>query len=979
MRARRRAPPNVRGGCSRDRDACGGTEAGRSVPAVTRTKRGSGRAGPSGTAWWLIALAVVGVLACSKKTPPPREPSDDAVASPAKGPAPAAAAPDEPDAPGVTVLLRGARVMTAAGVDYPNGEVLIVDGRISAVGATVDAPADARVVDLPGKTLTPGIIDTHSHIGVYASPGFKAHADGNEAVTPVTAEVRAEDGYWPQDPQIERARAGGVTTMQILPGSANLIGGRSVVVKTYPQARRVDDARFAQAPPGLKMACGENPKRVYADKGGPSTRMGNLAHQRRAFQKAVEYRRKWDKYRDDLAKWRRGERRGSSSSSSSSSRSGRGAKKGDEDDGPPEAPERDFGLETLAKVIDGEILVHNHCYRADEMALMMRLAEEYGFRIRSFHHAVEAYKIADLLAAHGAGASVWADWWGFKAEAFDGIRENAAMISAAGARAIIHSDSAHGIQRLNQEASKAMHAGRRAGIDISDDAALRWITANPAWALGVQDHVGTIEAGKQADLAVWSGDPFSVYSKVERLYIEGEVVYDPSGSPTVSPHSDFETGFRTQTTPSRVASNRTPRPPASPRGPAPKLSFDGVSPAIRSGVAGCEIHTGDGTVIEDGAIVTRGARIDYVGPTAGAPDADSLARPQPRCVVTPGFVAASTAIGLVEIGMEEGTVDHSRQAPDLVRAAYDAATAVNADSSLIDVARIEGVTSAASTPRGGLLAGRVAWIDLVAGDHRHIVARPRVAMAGVLGDGVVYGSRAAALAKLEEVLADADFLRTRRAAFDRRQSRDLGAHRLDLEALAPVLDGSTPLVVEAHRASDILALLDLADRRGLRLTILGGTQAPRVAEALADAGVVVVVQPTSNLPGNLDRLGATMEAAALLHAAGVRVGIAVLGDSHNARNVRQEAGVAIANGLPREAAVTATSLAIAEAYGMQADYGSLQPGKVANYVVWTGDPFELSAFPQRVVVRGLTAPKDSRQTRLRERYRDLERFGDGGR
>jgi imidazolonepropionase-like amidohydrolase len=443
---------------------------------------------------------------------------------------------------GPRLLLRGARVMTAAGVVYPEGDVLVEGERIAAVGARVSAPADATVIDARGKVITPGLIDTHSHIGVYAAPGLTAHGDGNEAVAPVTPAMRAGDAVWPQDPQLERARAGGVTTMQILPGSANLIGGRSVVIKPRPGLRNLEDARFRGAPAGLKMACGENPKRVYAEKGGPSTRMGNVAGYRKAFQQAVEYRHGWQRYRDKQARWE----------AKQHARRHRDARDVDEDDDgkddgkdddPPDPPARDDGLETLVGVLEGEILVHVHCYRADEMSVMLELARSFGFRIRSFHHAVEAYKIADVLAEHDVAASVWADWWGFKAEAYDGIRENAALLSAAGGRPIIHSDSAIGIQRLNQEAAKALFAGRRMGLVLSDDEALRWITANPAWALGVEAEVGTIEVGKRADLVVWSGDPWSVYTTAERVFIDGQLVHDLAWG-DAAPRSDFEVGLR---------------------------------------------------------------------------------------------------------------------------------------------------------------------------------------------------------------------------------------------------------------------------------------------------------------------------------------------------------------------------------------------------------------------------------------------------
>ncbi|MEM6292114.1 MAG: amidohydrolase [Myxococcota bacterium] len=463
--------------------------------------------------WLCFALACAARRPADPTPPPTPEPTADAKPELADEPT----ATPSSDAP--AVLLRGGRVMTATGVIYERGDVLLREGKVEAVGASVDTPTDVTVLDVTGKTVTPGIIDTHSHLGVYASPGLNAHSDGNEAVAPTTPQVISADGYWPQDPQIDRARAGGVTTMLILPGSANLIGGRAVVVRTTPNIRGVEDARFELAPYGIKMACGENPKRVYGDKGGPQTRMGNMAGFRAAFQRAVEYRRTWQAY---AAKVKDGS--------------------DDEDLSPPT---RDFGLETLMGVLDGDILVHTHCYRADDMINIMALAEDYGFKIRSFHHAVEAYKIADRLEAHGSSASVWADWWGFKAEAYDGVRENAAMLSAAGVRAVIHSDSPHGIQRLNQEAAKAMHAGRRAGIDISEDEALRWITANPAWTLGVDQHTGTLEAGKLADVVVWSGNPFSVYAKAERVYLSGTLIFDRN-DPKTQPHTDFESGFRTK-------------------------------------------------------------------------------------------------------------------------------------------------------------------------------------------------------------------------------------------------------------------------------------------------------------------------------------------------------------------------------------------------------------------------------------------------
>jgi imidazolonepropionase-like amidohydrolase len=453
-----------------------------------------------------ITIAALGITGCATgSAAAPAAAPDRNLASDASEPFAStyAALPSRP------TVIRGATIMTAAGDVIANGELLMVDGKISAVGADVDAPAGAIVIDARGKFVTPGIIDTHSHLGVYASPGVSAHSDGNEATDPVTADVWAEHSVWPQDPGFTRALAGGITTLQVLPGSANLIGGRATTLRNVP-ARSVQEMKFPGAPYGLKMACGENPKRVYQSR-GPSTRMGNVAGYRAAWIRAANYRDDWDDWRENGAD-------------------------------PDETPDRDLELETLAGALRGEILIHNHCYRADEMVVMMDIAEEFGYQIRSFHHGVEAYKVADLLAANEISGSLWADWWGFKMEAFDGTNANIALVHDAGARAIVHSDDAGGIQRLNQEAAKALMAGREAGIEISENDALRWITANAAWALGVHDEVGTLEEGKRADVVIWSGHPFSVYSLAEQVFVDGAMVFDRN-DPANQPVMDFEVGI----------------------------------------------------------------------------------------------------------------------------------------------------------------------------------------------------------------------------------------------------------------------------------------------------------------------------------------------------------------------------------------------------------------------------------------------------
>lgn len=414
--------------------------------------------------------------------------------------------------PSRPTVIRNATILTAAGPIIERGSILLQDGMIAAVGQAVNAPADAVVVEAAGKWVTPGVIDIHSHLGVYAAPGIESQQDGNEMTNPNTAEVFAEHSIWPQDPQFDLALAGGVTTIQILPGSGNLFGGRGVTVKNVP-SRTMQGMKFPGAPYGLKMACGENPKRVYGSRNqSPATGMGNVALYRKAWQAATEYR-------DSLTRWQSA-----------------GAD-------PEKRPARNFQLETLAGVLNGEILVHDHCYRGDEMAVMIDLAKEFGYRISSFEHAVEAYKVRDLLAANNICASMWADWWGFKLEAYDGIRENMALVDQARGCAIMHSDDGNGIQRLNQEAAKAMRAGAAAGIPIDRAEAVKWLSINPARALGIDKVTGSLEPGKNADVVVWSGDPFSVYAHAEQVYVDGARLYDRSDRST-RPKRDFMTGVQ---------------------------------------------------------------------------------------------------------------------------------------------------------------------------------------------------------------------------------------------------------------------------------------------------------------------------------------------------------------------------------------------------------------------------------------------------
>jgi imidazolonepropionase-like amidohydrolase len=408
--------------------------------------------------------------------------------------------------PSTPTLIRNATVFDGNGAELANADVLMRDGRIVSVGPNLSADG-ATVIDATGRFVTPGIIDAHSHLGVYPAPSINATSDGNELTQPNTAEVWAEHSVWPQDPSFLRAVAGGITTLHVLPGSGNLFGGRGVTLRPVLGATTVQEMKFPDAPQSLKMACGENPARVYGGRNSsPATGMGNVAGYRQAWANAERYARQ--------------------------------LREAEEGNGEP--PDRDLEMETLAGVINGDIILQWHCYRADEMANAIQISHEFDFEIAAFHHAVEAYKIADLLEEEGICAAMWADWWGFKIEAYDGIRENIPFVDAAGACAIVHSDSEVGIQRLNQEAAKAMADGRRAGLEITRAQAWTWVSRNPARALHIDDETGTLEAGRRADVVIWSADPLSSYAVAEQVFIDGALMYERGAER--DPPSDFELG-----------------------------------------------------------------------------------------------------------------------------------------------------------------------------------------------------------------------------------------------------------------------------------------------------------------------------------------------------------------------------------------------------------------------------------------------------
>ena len=844
-----------------------------------------------------------------------------------------------PDVSTQRTLVVGGTVFTATGEIHEPGFVLFEDGRIVEVGpGEPEEPGEATVIDATGQFVTPGIIDTHSHLGVYPTPYVQAHSDGNEATSPMTPQVQAVHSVWPQDPGFERALAGGVTSLQILPGSANLIGGRGFTMKLRRGARNAEELRFPGAPETLKMACGENPKRVYGGRGSmPSTRMGSVATVRQAWVDAVEYAESWSDYEESLAEWCEG---------------------GAAEDEEPDEPTISLANETLAGVLSGDILPQIHCYRADEMLTQIQIADEFGFSIRSFHHAVEAYKIRDTLAEYSISVSTWADWWGFKIEAYDAVIENAALVHEAGAPAIIHSDSAIGIQRLNQEAAKAYYAGLRGGVDLDENDAIRWITYNAAWALGIEDQTGSLEPGLMADVVIWNAHPLSVYARPVHVWVDGELEFDAAAE--ASRWSDFEIGlWPDMLTPVENGEPVTIESSLAPGDPVP-----GETCVINAAVHRVSAPVLHGNVcFEDGEIVYIGS-----GVAAGAEiiDGDGMA-------LTPGFVELRTQLGLVEIGAVESSRAADAGGEDPVRAAFQASDALNSDSSLIAVARQGGVTSAASLPSGGLVSGYGTWLNLVDGsaDQMIVDAEILVMALGTWAGHTVGSSRGTAILRYREMFEDATFWARNQGDYDSAQLRELSVSRLDLLALQRALSGDAPVLVSANSRSDIRAALRLADEYGLRVAISGGNDAWGLADELAAADVAVVLDPMLNLPMDFDNLGAREDGAAILREAGVSVVLST-GSTHNARTLRHVAGNAVRAGLPWARGLEAITLAPATVMGVEDRYGSIAIGHSATMVLWSGDPLELSSAPTHMWIDGVEQSLRSRQTELFERYRTLE-------
>lgn len=842
------------------------------------------------------------------------------------------------------VLVKGATLWTEGSKGtISTGDLLIRDGKIAAVGANLSAPRGATVIDATGKHVTPGLIDCHSHSAIRGGV--------NEGSNNITAEVRIRDVIDPEDVDIYRELAGGLTSANLLHGSANAIGGQNAVVKLRWKSS-ADAMLIAGAPPGIKFALGENPKRSNftipgAERRYPATRMGVNESIRERFLAARDYAREWSEYNrlTDAEKGRR------------------------------EPPRRDLQLEALAEILSGKRLVHSHSYRQDEILALIRLAEDFNFHIATFQHVLEGYKVADEIAAHGAGGSTFSDWWAYKLEAWDAIPYNGAIMAKRGVIVSFNSDSNELARRLNLEAAKAVKYG---GLDEAE--ALKFVTLNPAQQLRIDNRVGSLEPGKDADFVIWSGHPLSVYTLAEQTWVDGVKEFDRQDDLAARAAADQERAALTEKIknwdkkPSPATPGAgTPAPP----GKTPAKSTEAAksqrlmpsaqpvtyrdrlaSLGGRVAIVGATIHTITGGDIENGTIVFEKGKITAVGAGVSVPMGATVVDGKGKHVY-PGMIAANTVLGLAEIESVSGGVDTTETG--VMNANIHTEISVNPDSELIPVTRANGVTHVLTAPRGTSINGTSAlirldgwtWEDLTAGAPvaMHIqwpafrVQRRRgVSITPVPSEEEQNRAREKALKTIRQAFEDARAYQKAKSADGKNGAKAIKSDSM-WEAMIPVLEGRIPVIVHADEIRQIKSAIEWADQEGVRMILAGEGDVWRVADQLREKKIPVIVSGVLSLPAREDEsYDSAYAVAAKLHAAGVTFCIASSGsmmDAPNTRNLPYHAGMAAAFGLPREEALKAVTLYPAQILGFGSILGSLEVGKSASVILTDGDPLEI--------------------------------------
>jgi len=830
---------------------------------------------------------------------------------------------------GGSVLIRGATVLTGTRQTLQDTSILVRDGKIAAIGVDLEPDDGMTVIDAANRFVMPGIIDTHSHIMITAGI--------NEATQSIVPEVSIKDVVNSDDPSEYRALAGGVTAARLFHGSANVVGGQDAVVKLKYGAPAHEHILF-DVPQGVKFALGENVK--FRQGRFPNTRLGVEATLNRAFLEAVDYRRSWQDY----------ERKKTAAAGASAELH-------------LLPPRRDLRLEALADIVNHEKFIHSHCYRADEILMLLRVTSNLGIRVWSLQHVLEGYKIAPEIVAHGASCSTFSDWWAYKVEAFDATPYNAALLHEAGANVVIKSDNSELIRHLNQEAAKTVRYG-----SIPPDDALQAVTLNPARELGIDNRVGSIEVGKDADLAVFNTHPLSSFARCEMTLIDGEVYFQRKDAVTAM-------------LPEAIERSQVPEPlvlpPADVRNM--KLALD-ESPSGRYAIVGATLHPIDGPEVADGTLLIDGGTIAALGPQLEVPGDAKLIEAH-GLHVWPGLIESGTTLGLVEIGRVRETHDFSEGGefqPDI-----RAGVALNPDSELIPAARAGGITTILVRPTGGIVSGQASlaklggWtapemiVELEAGLQINWPNKAPSSRFRRLSEEDLEKARKKAEESIDQLR---DFLeqtrlydKLRKQTADGEDSQQLVDPRL--EALRPYVNREKPVFIEADSRQQIAEALLFAEQEDLRIIISGGADAWKLADELKARNVPVIVGPVMRRPlESHDPYDAPYANPGRLHAAGVPFCIRV-NNAANSRNAPFEAAMAVAYGLPQEAALRAVTLSAAEILGIDDRVGSLTVGKLANLVIADGSPLQPTTQIKGTFIEGTPYEPTSRQTRFYERYR----------
>jgi imidazolonepropionase-like amidohydrolase len=853
------------------------------------------------------------------------------------------------------VLIRNATIWTQEDAGVVEGfDLVLQDGKIVAVGQGLDAPAGAVIIDATGRHVTPGIIDAHSHTGSFGT---------NEGSDNVTAQVRTQDVLNPEDRNIYQQLAGGTTAAQILHGSANAIGGQSGIVKWRYRVTDSTDMMIEGATPTIKFALGENPKRSAFSlpipglpSRYPGTRMGVANSIRRAFLRARDYASEWAAYEAMSAT----------------------------EQASAVPPPRDLQLDALVEILNGERMVHSHSYRQDEIIMLIRVAEEMGFTVRTFQHVLEGYKASLEIAKHGATASTFADWYSYKFEVWDAIPYNGAIMHDDGVVVSFNSDSGELARHLNLDAAKAVKYG-----NLSESDALAFVTSNPAKQLLLFDQMGSIREGKDADVVIWNGHPLSIYSRVDTTFVDGRRVFD----------RELDAAMREARAAEKmrlVAAIRgdEEEEDATEDEAAEAHRFAAVptrayaaSPHAQTGVTaivGATVHTVSGAPIDGGVVVFANGVITAVGGPdtsipAGATRLDAAGRH-----LFPGMISADSMLGLTEVDSVPGTVDTSEI--DDVNSDIRAEVAVNQSSEHVAINRANGVTHTLTAPRGGTITGASAlmrldgwsWEEMTAlagaGMHMNFPSGPG-GFAALFGPPVsadeITRQRNEALGRVDDWISDTKAYAHAKAA----QAAGGALHSTDvkLEGLIPVVNGEMPLIIHTSGATDIRAAIEWAAGHDLRIVLVDSGDTWRAADVLVASNVPVIVSTVLALPANADDAYDAMYAnAGKLAAAGVTFAIADGSGTNGGddRSLPYQAGTAAAFGLDRQEALRAVTLYPAQILGLGDSLGSIEVGKSATFVLADGDLLEVRTHVLDVWIDGNNPGVESKHSMLWKKWRD---------